>query len=581
MCTGSEALVCEGTVAHQCEGGRAVGSEDCAARGLRCVPRLGCRTCVPNEVGCEGERTRVCAPDGSAWMDGVSCDRASGERCSRRGCARLCEQAAAERSYLGCEYWPVVTRNAQLDPEFAFAVVVGNPQLVEVELEITGPGIEPIRRRLAPGAVEPIELPWVEPLRGRMERPESAIVRGGAYRLVTDAPVVVHQFNPLEYELPRDCTVEQGGPPDDGRCHSFSNDASLLLPTHALGTSYLAISRPTLLLEVHRGPEWVRGASPGLLAVVAIRDGTEVELTASAHVAAASDGSWPALAPGGHHRVTLDRGDVLQVLSAVPDGCPGETFVERTPAGTFVYCDTPRAWDLTGTIVRASAPVAVISGHDCAFVPYQRFACDHLEEQMLPVEAWGREAVFSATRPLRGEPNLVRIVSAADGNEVRIEGDERPPTVLHRGEWLELQTYGDGRVRGTGPLAVVQFMVGQDFLGRGSSGPGAMGDPSMGLVAPAEQWRASYDLLVPRSFPESWITLVAPAAARIELDGTTLREARSVGDGSLVTMRARLSGGVHRLEGTLPFGTLVYGFGAYTSYLVPGGLDVRLLEPPI
>jgi hypothetical protein len=45
--------------------------------------------------------------------------------------------------------------------------------------------------------------------------------------------------------------------------------------------------------------------------------------------------------------------------------------------------------------------------------------------------------------------------------------------------------------------------------------------------------------------------------------------------------RTPIGGGAHRIEGTAPFGILVYGFGSYTSYMYPGGLDLREIAPPI
>ena len=45
--------------------------------------------------------------------------------------------------------------------------------------------------------------------------------------------------------------------------------------------------------------------------------------------------------------------------------------------------------DLTGTKIIADKPLSVISGHECAFLPYGTWACDHLVEQVLPTALWG------------------------------------------------------------------------------------------------------------------------------------------------------------------------------------------------
>jgi len=43
----------------------------------------------------------------------------------------------------------------------------------------------------------------------------------------------------------------------------------------------------------------------------------------------------------------------------------------------------------------------------------------------------------------------------------------------------------------------------------------------------------------------------------------------------------RIGGGAHELQGDRAFGVVVYGFGAYTSYMYPGGLDLTVIAPPI
>ena len=45
--------------------------------------------------------------------------------------------------------------------------------------------------------------------------------------------------------------------------------------------------------------------------------------------------------------------------------------------------------DLSGTKIVADKPLSVISGHECAFVPRNTIACDHLVEQVLPTALWG------------------------------------------------------------------------------------------------------------------------------------------------------------------------------------------------
>ncbi len=41
-----------------------------------------------------------------------------------------------------------------------------------------------------------------------------------------------------------------------------------------------------------------------------------------------------------------------------------------------------------------------------------------------------------------------------------------------------------------------------------------------------------------------------------------------------------ISGGSHHISGTAEFGIVVYGFGEFTSYMYPGGLDLEVIDVP-
>ena len=578
VCIGAPAgVLCVGDVTVTCDGeGGEVDRRDCAETGEICARGFGCRVCVPNTATCAGETVQVCNSEGTALTPGETCDTASGLHCSPDGCRDLCADAEDAASYIGCEYWPVTTQNSQLQPEFAFSVVAANPGLVPAEVVVERGGTAVARSTIAPGGLEAIELPWVEELRNP-EAAGSALVPGGAYRLRSNVPVTVYQFNPLQYRRAGDCAMEPEGMEGDGRCFSFTNDASLLLPTHVLTGSYIGVSRATHYLRV----EGREAASPGFLAVVGVDEApVTVEVRSRAFVSASADGAVTAMDPGTTQSFTLAAGDVLQLASALPtEGCPSEWVMEAEY--DVGYCDLGDDWDLTGTEIRASGPVALIGGHDCAFVPFDRWACDHLEESIFPVEALGAEVVVANTAPLRGEPNILRVVSAADGNLITLEPALTGPQRLDRGDHFEVILDQPVRVRGEGPLLAAQFLVGQDYAGIGSSGRQANGDPGLALAIPTEQFRQSYTFLAPSTYDRSHYVVIAPEGAVITLDGVLIPALEMIEGTSMGQVSDRINGGVHRIEGTAPFGILVYGYGSYTSYVYPGGLDLRRISPPI
>lgn len=579
---GGPPVVCQGVLELQCgSDGSVQGMRNCGTEGLVCAPGLGCRTCQPGRGSCDGNTTQLCNADGTGYTPGMMCDGAAGESCNPTTgtCASLCRDAEASNSYIGCEYWPTPVLNSNVAPEFEFAVVVANPQTVQADITITRGGSMVRTVTVNAGGLETIKLPWVNELKGTAGSEASALVPGGAYRLRSTVPVTVYQFNALDYRIPRDCASEPDLLPD-GQCFSYTNDASLLLPTHVLTGNYMVLSRPAMLNELPGlfGPELA--GSPGYFAVIGVDEApVTVGINFTAHVAAG--GGVSSYAPGGMDTFTLDQGDVLQIVSGMPTRCTPGGSDTPSPGTTVTYCTVGADYDLTGTEIRASGRVAVISGHNCDFVPFNRWACDHLEEAMFPLEAWGSDYVISATEPLRGEPNLLRIVSSHDGNMITFDpASVSAPRMLNRGQMVELETRGDVRLTAPDAFMVAQFLVGQDYEGYGASGMMGNGDPAFSLGIPTEQFRTSYTFLAPESYAISYVNVTAPSGQPVTLDGSPVAGWRDVGGTGMATARVMIPGGQHRIEAAVAFGIVVYGFGSYTSYMVPGGLDFEAINIP-
>ncbi|MBX3272841.1 MAG: IgGFc-binding protein [Sandaracinaceae bacterium] len=587
---GAGGFRCEGNEAIECRPDGTDGTRtNCVTSGQVCADRIGCTTCVPNRFRCNGNTVELCNGDGTAWTTHAACDASLGQMCNAviGGCTSPCDDAAATNSYIGCEYFPVTTLNSELAPEFVPAVVVSNPQTEPAMVTVTGPAGFSQSRTLAAGAVETIELPWVAALKGTPGAEASALVSGGAYHLRSTLPVTVYQFNPLEYRIPRDCAHETRLDPGfgDSQCFSHSNDASLLLPAHVMTGNYIAVSRPTMYTRITQpglfGPMTSEVGHPGFVTIVGV-SATPVTVNVQYRGRVVAGTGVTAAGPGQTGSFTLNQGDVLQLVGGRPTSCtPG--FTDRVEGTTIDYCTVSEEFDLTGTEIRATGRVQVIAGHSCAFVPYNRWACDHLEEAMFPLETWGTETIVSASQPLRSEPNLIRIVSGVDGNSLTF--DPAPPgvsaTTLSRGQILEFEARDSFRVSGTGALVVAQHLVGQDYAGISTAGAMGEGDPSMSLGIPTEQFRTQYSFLAPVSFARSYVNVTAPTGATITLDGVPVSGFTPVGGTGYGVARVMISGGQHNITGDRPFGIVVYGFGSYTSYMYPGGLDFEEINPLI
>jgi hypothetical protein len=582
QCMGGNAFTCNAT------GDGWADSAECTGTTPVCVPEMGCRVCSPGVATCTDDmHAEICDDDGMALVTD-DCDAALGESCVAGECTDLsaaCQEARLANSYEGCDYWATQTVNSQLRTDFLdsfhYSLVIGNRQTVEAHVEVQGPSGILGSATVVPNSTQVIQLEWNEDVRrpatGTMPPLvyHSALFPGVAYRVKSDVPVTVYQFNPLEY-----WPIPMIG--------SFSNDASLLLPKHVLTRNYIVASRPTFMWR-ERNPavedSEVFHGIPGFFAVVGVEDGTEVTVDFTARTTAGVTGSGiTAYAPGSTGTFTVNKFDVLQILSEVPASCT-ISREEVHPSNPYLmsgYCDLGDPYDLTGTLITTSKPVAVYSGHDCTFVPFDRWACDHLEEQMFPLEAWGTTYLATRTDPVADETNIYRVISREDGNRITFTPDAWAPVDLNRGEWVEIQSTADFQIEGTEPLLAVQFLVGQgDVLD-------SIGDPSMSLAVPVQQYRTAYNFLAPDDFREdptigqhgeNWVNVTAPTGATVMLDGSAVTGFTPIGDTGFGVSRVQIAGGSHAITSTVEFGITCYGYGNYTSYMYPGGLDVDPISP--
>ncbi|XP_068676392.1 uncharacterized protein [Montipora foliosa] len=78
--------------------------------------------------------------------------------------------------------------------------------------------------------------------------------------------------------------------------------------------------------------------------------------------------------------------------------------------------------NLTGTVVRSSKPIAVFSGNDCTWVPYQyQLPCNQLIEQIPPVGGWGKHFITSPT-PNSPDGDIFHIIASQNNTDLRING---------------------------------------------------------------------------------------------------------------------------------------------------------------
>jgi hypothetical protein len=590
-------------------------------RGGSCVAV----NCIPGARRCSGDIPQECDEMGYGFVDQDECQ--GGARCEEGFCLDRCELARRNKSYIGCEYWAVELENhllydneidddlmppfgivlantsdtydAQItvyddsgviaeavgervvgldrpDPEVIYETVYS--EVVDAQGNVLQRLDGPVDRLVLPrGALMTLIMPHK-----RIPFGQSTIGKFG-YKVESTQPIVAYQFNPL-------CCN-----------YNTTNDASLLLPESALTQDYMFLG-----YAVFAGSTGARLEDPwsATLTVVATEPDTEVTINLrppkgenrpySELIYASSDARLVGPDEQGVIRATLQPFEVLNL------GGTGAAPVE----------------DLTGTRISATAPVAVFSGHSCAYVPYTLGFCDHIESQLFPLETWGRRFVLTPLK-LRNEmaaqqntreatyfkfvarQDDTRILTGIDiahkpGGTLR-PADEGVPSCadyssepesglieLNAGETCEFGTRKLFVAQSNHPISIGAFISGQDSVREDASPGDRAGDPAFFFIPPEEQYRTSYSILTPKTYFQNYVTVSIQPGFGVALNGEMLDltqfDYEENLDEGIVRAHIPLEEGPHRLEAQVPFGIVVYGYDDYVSYAYTGGLNLTKLS---
>lgn len=482
-----------------------------------------------------------------------------------------CAEAATSRSYVGCDFYPTVVDNI-VDSLFDYAVVAGNAGDTDADVTVTRKGATVATATVPANGLAAIYLPWVDELKSKSpftcvsSNPKTATVRadGGAYHLVSTRPITLYQFSAIEY-------AGKGGPPNKdwsacsgflclNGCFSFTNDASLLLPSTALTGNY-RITGPKSWLDPD--PNGSMFEYPPYFAVTGVKDGTSVTVNLSNTASIVAGGGVPAAGPGGKVTFSLNAGDVVEVVG-----------------GTSAH--------FGGSLVQASAPVQVISGISCTNMPSNVDACDHTEESVLPAETLGKHYFVTVPTSPQGQPvaAVVRIYGNVDSTTLSYPGTKPPgaPSTINAGQVVDLGMLKvDFEIVGDHEFAVELFSVGAALVDPGVPTNKQKGDPDQTQMITVEQYRKKYIFLAPTDYDVSFVDIVQPLTAQITLDGSPVGAPVTPLSSGFGIARVQLgpgNNGAHVLTGTEPFGIQVMGYGTYTSYQYPGGLNLGQIAPP-
>ncbi|MBX5482976.1 MAG: IgGFc-binding protein [Myxococcaceae bacterium] len=633
--------------------------------------------CFPGATRCGGDPKfqDVCSATGTwepracASQPGMGPDA----ECQNGVCVDECADAVAQKSYFGCEYWTAIQDNSvevnykggvcsgqgTNDSDFAFVIANRSLSPATVKIYRWYNNAEqllktvPVDGKNAPSkGLTVVKVPWQSIGSGSATTGVSVTGKARyAYRIVSSRPVTVYQFSPLDavltnqtftqcYQIPgpfgdgcdslfAPCIDYGNGTClSNGYCkytnvtvNSYSNDASLLLPAHILSSQYVAVSHPHMVFaqSANSQPD---GDGNGHITIVATADNTIVRIKSTAKTAAG--GGIPALNKGDTTTVNLNRYDVLQIATTNL----GNQYIECAPnpfGGLGVACRVNN--DLTGSVIESidsngqpdpTKPIAVFGGAACAIMPNSAAACDHVEEQIFPFAAWGKQFVAKKSHPVRltsntgpfasfaqMSPDYYKVVASCppsqcpNGTLVTIDpplsaSDVMQPNRclsgtlqsntcrLAGGSYMEFHSKSDFVVTADQPIAVAQIFAGQDA----TSGGAFQGDPSLILLPPVEQWRSEYTVQSAPGLNDNFlaISIDSTRVDSVSVDGVPIPMAsfQQVGTTNFFTVNKDVSVGVHTISVTpksgqvqLPgAGVVVYGYDQYVSYGYTGGLDL-------
>lgn len=584
--------------------GTTLNTQSCASgqicRQDQCIPF----SCTPDRPICLGPTTvATCDPSGLGVIEPTICPQ--GQSCRSGYCVDLCEEAAQDKSYIGCEYIAQELPNyyrveESTTQESPYAIILTNPHpLLSISATVTTPLGQPATLidsiTLKPSQQSQISKPvtvnsavldgttTLAQLQGQSKDiiipPKAAAVllmetnqgQNGTFFVKTDHPSVAYQFSPYCCNF------------------TFTNDASLLLPTTTLQNRYRVLSYPTMRTQ---GPTEV--FFQPYLYLVAQQDETIINIESP-----------------------VELTDVYTEIGQVSTGqAPSKQWTLKLNRGQSRILALKRDLDadLSGALITSNHPIAAFSGHPCTFVPRAEWACDHLEEQLPPAQTLGKAYTLpalvrrnpdfkpTADRPI-GERVYWRIsadedakitasISFSDVNTA-IDAPSNPVTpscrsfvqgdhiALKAGQTCEFGTAEALSLESDAPIIVGGVISGHSSTALGGYGKQA-GDPAFFILPPVEQFRTNYSFVTAPTFKKTYAAILSPERATVALDGRQISARRRL-ESKLITLDGQrwrlysiaLDPGVHQLVATEPVGIIVYAYDDYVSYAFPGGLDLR------
>ena len=306
----------------------------------------------------------------------------------------------------------------------------------------------------------------------------------------------------------------------------YSFDMTTVLPTKSLDYRYMSQNYPPSSFYANNSSE---------LGVVATQDSTMLYIV-------------------GFDTMLLMRGQTYQM------------FRNQTPASGIEFISNQK-------------PFAMFQGNMCQSVPDTSCCCDHLYEQAIPVDCWGKNFVVAPAQVrqgLYGNGDIVRITTSLDSCDIFIDG------ILVAANLLKGQAYETivpytmvNRIETTKPSTVCLYLS-SGFYG------GMPGDPASVIIPPVEQvvervvFAAHNTPVITGHYTN--IVVATRDVPAMEMDGVNISSSFSPVDAVYSFAQISVSPGTHTLQNQQGgFIAYFYGLGEWESYAYTAGMGLKNL----
>ena len=292
---------------------------------------------------------------------------------------------------------------------------------------------------------------------------------------------------------------------------------------------------------------------PAVFVVLATEDNTKVDITPSID-------TYDGHQAGVTYSMTLQRGETYQTV--------GKTEIHS----------------LSGTHVNADKPIAVFQGDICTNVPnvYGNCCCDHIVEQAMPVNIWGK--TFVVTKAFGQEYNEIQLTALHDNTVIRI-GNVIIDTIQSMGSHTYSLNMSDTAIY----VQASDTVACNAYFSSGNYNSHSIGDPSMVWVTPIEQRikKITFSTFTYEEFGSGidnqhhYINIVTTTKSlpSLLLDGQRIDTAfKLVKDNPEYSYaQYNIEPGTHTLTNNADgFAAHVYGIGIFESYAYNVGLMLEI-----